>query len=521
MRILSLVLAFVSVPLTVRAQSVGGATSLPAPGGAASPARLGWPGFGRTPQHDARASTRSQPLDRIRWQTPVDLQPQYSGSSLLVHYGSPLVTQRGTIVLPVKTGTTDGFRFEGRHPSSGALLWSQTTSYVLPPYNWMPSVGATLTPSNQLAFPESGGRITLRADPDAASSTSSTLVFYGQANYLANPAAYDASIVIHTPITSDAQGNLYFGFLALGATPLGLTNGIARISAGGTGSWTPVTTAAADGSMVKVTYNCAPAVSRDGASVYLTVNNILAPSFGSGYLLRLDGQTLSLQSKVHLQDAQFPANEAVLPDDGTSSPCIGPDGDVYIGVLENPFFSNHIRGWMLHFDATLATTKLPGAFGWDNTPSIVPVSAVPSYGGGSPYLLLTKYNHYAGTGGDGVNKVAVLDPFTPMADPVTGIPVMDEVLLKAGPTPDLGLIGTYPNAVREWCINTAAVDPLGKCALVNNEDGKLYRWDFVTDTLSEVMTLTAGIGEAYTPTVLGLDGTVYAINDATLFAVGR
>ena len=56
---------------------------------------------------------------------------------------------------------------------------------------------------------------------------------------------------------------------------------------------------------------------------------------------------------------------------------------------------------------------------------------------------------------------------------------------------------------------------------VNNEDGKLYRWDFVTNTLSETITLTTGIGEAYTPTIIGSDGTVYAINDATLFAVGE
>jgi hypothetical protein len=33
--------------------------------------------------------------------------------------------------------------------------------------------------------------------------------------------------------------------------------------------------------------------------------------------------------------------------------------------------------------------------------------------------------------------------------------------------------------------------------------------------------LTPGIGEAYTPTLVGPDGTVYAINDATLFAVGH
>ena len=42
-----------------------------------------------------------------------------------------------------------------------------------------------------------------------------------------------------------------------------------------------------------------------------------------------------------------------------------------------------------------------------------------------------------------------------------------------------------------------------------------------TNTLSEVVTLSAGIGEAYTPTIIGPDGTVYAINYAILNAVGR
>ena len=45
--------------------------------------------------------------------------------------------------------------------------------------------------------------------------------------------------------------------------------------------------------------------------------------------------------------------------------------------------------------------------------------------------------------------------------------------------------------------------------------------DLASGALSESVVLTAGIGEAYTPTIIGPDGTVYAINDATLFAVGE
>jgi len=98
--------------------------------------------------------------------------------------------------------------------------------------------------------------------------------------------------------------------------------------------------------------------------------------------------------------------------------------------------------------------------------------------------------------------------------------VMKAILTIAGPTPDSEFIAQFPNAVREWCINTAAVDPSTKSVMVNSEDGKLYRWDLTTNTLSQAITLSAGVGEAYTPTAIGSDGTVYAINYAVLNAVG-
>ena len=46
-------------------------------------------------------------------------------------------------------------------------------------------------------------------------------------------------------------------------------------------------------------------------------------------------------------------------------------------------------------------------------------------------------------------------------------------------------------------------------------------WDPATNTFTQSITLTSGIGEAYTPTLIGADGAVYAINNATLFAVGK
>ena len=74
--------------------------------------------------------------------------------------------------------------------------------------------------------------------------------------------------------------------------------------------------------------------------------------------------------------------------------------------------------------------------------------------------------------------------------------------------------------MKEWCINTAAVDPFTKSILANSEEGNLYRWDLTSNSLSQVITLSTGIGEAYTPTVIGNDGTAYAINEAVQDAIG-
>ena len=200
---------------------------------------------------------------------------------------------------------------------------------------------------------------------------------------------------------------------------------------------------------------------------------------------------------------------------------VGPDGDVYFGVLEADFASHNDRGWLLHFNSALTQTKTPGSFGWDSTPSVVPSSAVPSYAGTSSYLILSKYNNYADFGmGNGLNQVAVLDPSATMPDEYnyggTVATVMQEVITVTGVTPNTGEPG-----VREWCINSAAVDPYTRAALINSEDGTVYRWDFTSNTLMQSMNLTPGRGEAYTPTAIGPDGTVYAINDAILFAVGQ
>ena len=489
----------------------------------AAPALAQWNGFARDAQHTAQSPVAAQGLNRIIWSTPVDLAPQLIDGDILIHYGSPLVTGANTVIVPVKTGAAGGFRVEAHAGADGTLIWSLPTDYVLPPYAlFTPVFGPVLSSKARLYFPGIGGTLYFRDNPDTACSRSRNcpgqLAFFGMKNYRKHREAYNANVVINTPLSADSTGNIYFGFLVLSnsvphlrdAHNRKLSSGIARIDSKGKATWISVTAAAADQSMTGVGMNCAPAFSADLKTVYVSVSDGKA-----GYLLALNSRTLAPIARVRLKDPES-GRDATLSIDTSTTPTVGPDGDVYYGVVENPCCENHHRGWLLHFDSTLAVLKTPGAFGYDTTVSIVPVSMIPSYSGASSYLVMTKYNNYANIGGDGMNKIAILDPNATETDPISGFTVMNEVRTILGPTPNSDLPG-----VREWCINSGVVDPATGAALVNNEDGKLYRWNLSANVLSESVTLTAGIGEAYTPTVVGVDGTVYAINNATLFAVGN
>ena len=495
----------------------------------ATPAEAAWSTHAENPQRTALSSVAAQPLEAIHWSTPVDLAPP--AGDILIHYGSPLVTSANTVIVPVKTGTSNGFKVDARSGADGSLIWSLTTDYILPTHNWGPSYSPTLTVGNRVYFPGAGGTVYFRDNVDSAGPASTgQLAFFGIANYLASPGSFNATVFINTPITADAAGNIYFGFRTSGTAPLGLQSGIARIDTSNNGIWTSAFNASgADPSITRVPHQAALALSNDEQTLY----GVVAGSSGTAisYLVGLSPTTLALKEsspglkmRVALKDPRNGGvNNASITDDSSASPMVGPDGDVYYGVLGNPF--NGSRGWMLHFSGDLTQTKTPGGFGWDSTASVVPVSMVPSYAGTSTYLIFTKYNNYAGLdGGDGVNKIAVLDPNDTMVEShasSNGQLVMKTILTIAGPTPDSEHIAQFPNAVREWCINTAAVDPFTESVMVNSEDGKLYRWDLTTNTLSQAITLSAGVGEAYTPTVIGSDGTVYAINFAILNAVGR
>jgi hypothetical protein len=473
-----------------------------------------WHGFAGNAQHTAVSGAAAQSLTSIVWSAAVDLSPPYSpGGALLAHYGSPVITSENTVIVPVKTTSWGGFRVEARRGSTGAPLWVLASDYLPPAHHWMPSFNPVLAPGPRVLLPTGGGRVLVRDEPDAAVGAVGTLVFYGASHYEQHSALYRKAVRINTPLTCDSQGHVFFGFDVLAPNPLGLTGGFARVAPDGVGTWISADVAAGDGEIEKPQTNAAPALSHDERTLYVVANtrpvaNSVAPR---GYLIALDADTLAPKSRVALMDPalQLPA---WVDDSASASPLVGPDGDVFFGVLEGRPGANGNRGWLMHFDATLSQARIPGSFGWDDTPSVVPASVLPQYGGSSPYLLVCKYNSYV----DGQHRMAVLDPHSAQAHSPSALAVMREVITILSPSALPGV----PGHLHEWCVNTCAVDPRTASVFMNNSDGHLYRWHLPSNSLTERRALNPGYFQSYTPTAIGPDGRVYAVNNATLSALG-
>ncbi len=487
-----------------------------------------WAGFAGNAQHTAVARKSAQPLMRIRWRAKVDLAPDVIQGSLTSNYGSAMITTANTVLVPTRVSAKAGYRVVAYSGASGARRWSLDSDYrasVFPhaATNATPALPAVLTPGGTLAVAGAGGTVLMRAHANLRVGSVRRLVFYGAAQWKAHQSAYDKAVQITTPLTAAPDGSVYFGFTVNGATPDHLTSGIARIDADGRATWITAAAAASNRAFTGVAIGCAPALSPDGKTLYIAVTSPISGTAGRygarGILVGLNASTLRPRFHVALKDP-VTGRSALISASSTASPTIGPDGDVYYGVLENPVPSHDNRGWLLHFNATLTRTEIPGSFGWDNTVSVVPADAVPNYHGTSPYLLVSKYNNYykVGPHGNGHNQMAVLDPRSSRQDPYANVRTMKavETILSPVHVPGEPRGGRY-----EWCINSAVVDIADDSVIVNNEDGMLYRWDLATNTLAEKIRLNAPYSEPYTPTIIGPDGTVYAINNATLYAIGR
>lgn len=483
--------------------------------------------FGGNAQHTANYGPTAQSLNAVHWTTSIDL----NNTGGYAHYGAPLITPANTIFVPVKTGATGGFEINVFNAATGAAIYSLSTDYTQPSHNWILPYQPVLATSSEtrLYYPGNGGTIYYIDNVDSASHGAPVQqVFYTTlANYQANAAAFNSTVFINTPITADSSGNVFFGFRVNGTAPAPLSttqSGFARIDPNGNATYVLAGTAASDANIGYDTHNSAPALSNDQTTVYVVTKSPSTETYG--YLLGLDSTTLATKYKVFLKDPRSNnANNATILDDSTASPMVGPDNDIYFGIFGNP--ANGSRGFMLHFSSDLTVEKAPGGFGWDNTTGVVPASMVPSYTGTSTYLLFSKYNNYANAGNDsadGVNRIALLDPNATQVDAhasSNGMLIMREVLTVIGPTADKeNRSASLPYAVREWCIDTPAINSATNSVFIPSEDGHIYSWNLASNSLTQFLQLNAGIGLPYVPTIIGPDGQVYTLNGGTLSAMG-
>lgn len=488
------------------------------PGGSQAslaPSSPAWAGFAADAQHTGQAVASPQPLTSVHWQVTVDHNPSCCTDGPLAHYASPMVTSANTVVVPVRIGPNNGFRLVAYDGADGTKKWAMPTNYTVPlgtESEWPPPIPATLVDDHHVAVAAAGGTVLIRSRVDGTKGFVRRVAFYGLDQYHAHRAAYRAAVQVTTPLTTGPDGSLYFGFSAAAGAPGHLHNGVARISPSGEGSWVSARRLAGTDKVTRIALNSAPALSHDGRTGYLAV-----VTGTQGRLVGFNTTTLRPKFRHGLRDPQT-GQWADVSGSSSATPTVGPDGDVFYGVLGNPILRHDVRGWLLHFDATLSDRKTPGSFGWDQTVSVMPSSAIPGYTGTSSYLLVSKYNDYLIFGhGDGRNEIALLDPAAAQQDRFSHVQVMREVRTVLAPT---HVPQQPPGAVYEWCINSVAVDPATGSAMANNEDGHLYRWDLDTGRLVENIRLGDPAGEAYTMTVIGPDGTTYAMSNAVLYAVG-
>src|SRR5262249_14664519 len=132
--------------------------------------------FGGNAQHTGIFSPPAQNLNAIPWKTPGDLNPQLSGGDLFIHYCTPLVTANNTVIIPVKTGATDGWEIQAYDGATGTLKYTLTTDYTLPPHNWTPSY-APLLVGTRLYYAGAGGTVYYVDNVDSTPTTPVQLAF--------------------------------------------------------------------------------------------------------------------------------------------------------------------------------------------------------------------------------------------------------------------------------------------------------------------------------------------------------
>lgn len=492
-----------------------------------------WPALGGGAQHNCISVISPISNNTGVWAMSVDANPPIVGGIYNEHYATPCITPHNNAVVALRN--SDGsYTIEGLAAKDGTTVWSHLSTYIQPSVrNLDLSVGPSLLTakiplgppipgpapigigvppfSPSAVWAESGGRVSMRSNCDGSNGTFTTHAFFGDANYNAAAATYDATVKICTPITVGPDGSLYFGYFVEGANPLGLTSGLAVMRPNGLGTYVSAATVSNDVAIDRVTFNAAPAISMDGGYVYVVVSGGYS---GKGYIVRLNARTLLPTSKVLMKDPVSLAN-ATISCDETSSPTVAIDNTVLMGVLESTLNSNDGRGYLLHYSTTLGKEYYYGPYGADCIPTIVPAYTVPANYTDSPFLVATVYNDIAGQGaGQGINGVLLSDPYDPE---IGGGPAMTPLLEFVNPDPDLVARGNgYLNAVEPFCTNAMPVDNKSSRTYCAAYNGTVWVIDWSNQAVVNNVQTYGLQGQLPAPIAVAPCGSLAIIFDAQL-----
>ena len=96
----------------------------------AAHAAAGWSTFGGDAQHTGLSATAAQPLNAVRWSTPVNIS--MPSPTDFIHYGSPLITPANTVIIPIKTSTGEGWlSILFQRKTKRILCWRKHFKYMV------------------------------------------------------------------------------------------------------------------------------------------------------------------------------------------------------------------------------------------------------------------------------------------------------------------------------------------------------------------------------------------------------
>jgi hypothetical protein len=437
-----------------------------------------WTQWAHDPQHNGYLpDVQGQSVGAIRWALTIDNTISPSGS-ILIHYASPLIDQANNIFMTKKERIdTTIHRSVMKLDADGNVGCSYESDYVPPPSAWEPVFHPVLA-NGILYVPGARGVLHLVSPDDCTEFKGSPIAPYEiPEDELIRLQLLSTVFVAGVP-SVDLKGNLYYPMLARFGAPLDLKNQFVKVDPSGGVSSVNYADLTGDSSQ-RPPLNGGAAIGPDGTIYIGSVG-------GPGWLLALNPDlTLKWQGSMSAD----PGRAALLIDQSSSCPVVGPDGRVFYGGWNS---NGQSQGYLYSFspDGVFLGSF---DFGWDTTPAVYPDPD----GDPAHYHLVQKYNRYA----ERRYYMVSLDPNT------------------------MSIECQWELVGREWCINAPAIDQTG-AIYTNGEDGYLYRLTGMYPVNGKCnpdrtrILLDQARDAAYTPLALAPDGAIYTLNNGRLFAVG-